>query len=755
MLIDREWDRPRPVGGAASYYPPLVFPCLAEEQQQKQELRSQQDLQQDQFSQGGACVGGPGAVSQRSGGLWGSQGVVLQRDVERTQVGPSSCKESAFFSAPSAGGSKSSSDRGGATLERGPSEMQDVTRRYMSERSAISEQPGMPQTNVGLWGGPGTEVRREASVTSASTLDPSRQQGPLNTMEVKRQFGDRQHTLSNTDASSKFRIQDDEVRGRNGLVDERSNGFTARVEDSSRAYTDARQTSSQDNARNLHDHRDAQNLVTPQQQCGMVSFGGEDVPSMRADNNESKSSESSSQQVEVRVPHGDAPPPWRKWQDVSFSSNLLSRLIGAGFPAPTPIQQHSWAIVTKGHDLIGIAKTGSGKTLAFLLPAFSRLLESRADPRAPPAILVLAPTRELACQIEQEAKQFGSSSGIKAVCLYGGAPKGPQLAELRTKPQLVVATPGRLNDLLEPPAGMSLAVDVKGVRFLVLDEADRMLDMGFEPQIRKIISGLPQERQTMMFTATWPPSIRRLASEFLKEPVEVRVGEVEQLSVNADIEQQVVFCSDQVEKQSRLDEVLREMASDDQAVVFVNTKRMCDSLSFRTPNSAAIHGDKDQRERDSVLAAFKSGSKRVLVATDVAARGLDIKAVGLVVNFEPPNREEDYVHRVGRTGRAGRKGKALTFLTDEDGSAARFIADVLRRMSLPLPPELERKLTSGELRSGGGGRARSVSRGPVRRNFDNDDFDFGDMGGSRLSGGFGRSIGGSLRNDCPNDCPTW
>mmetsp|Transcript_152114 Transcript_152114/g.268563 ORF Transcript_152114/g.268563 Transcript_152114/m.268563 type:complete len:919 (+) Transcript_152114:129-2885(+) len=464
------------------------------------------------------------------------------------------------------------------------------------------------------------------------------------------------------------------------------------------------------------------------------------------------------QNVEVRG-KSDMPGPWKTWLDVSFPDRIRGPLVAAGFPAPTPIQQHSWPIVAGGHDMIGIAKTGSGKTLAFLLPGFASLLESRADPRAPPAILVLAPTRELACQIENEAKQFGRSAGMKAVCLYGGAPKGPQLAELRLRPQLVVATPGRLNDLLEPPAGMTLAVDVKSVRFLVLDEADRMLDMGFEPQIRKIISALPQERQTLMFTATWPPAVRRLASEFTREPAEVRIGEVEQLSVNADIDQRVVFCRDQIDRQDRLDELLRD-SGNDQAIVFTNTKRMCDSIGFRIPSSVVIHGDKDQRERDTALSAFKSGAKRVLVATDVAARGLDIRAVKLVVNFEPPNREEEYVHRVGRTGRAGQKGTAVTLLTNEDGTAARFISEVLKRMSLPVPQELEQRLASGEMRTGGG-RDRSVSRPRMARrgpdmSFGGDDMDFGDVGPGRFSGrfgGFGRD--NDFMNDCTNDCPTY
>merc|ERR1712226_846314 len=182
----------------------------------------------------------------------------------------------------------------------------------------------------------------------------------------------------------------------------------------------------------------------------------------------------------------------------------------------------------------------------------------------------------------------------------------------------------------------------------------------------------------------------------MRDAVEVRIGDMEQLSVNPDVTQRVVFCSDYCDKEDQLQRVLRE-SRDDQAIVFVNTKRMCETVVLRTDSSVSIHGDKDQRERDLALSLFKSGSRKVLVATDVAARGLDVKAVRLVINFDPPNREEDYVHRVGRTGRAGMKGNAITLLTNEDGTIARAIADVLKRMQLPVPEELERRLGSGEM----------------------------------------------------------
>mmetsp|Transcript_64700 Transcript_64700/g.140965 ORF Transcript_64700/g.140965 Transcript_64700/m.140965 type:complete len:667 (+) Transcript_64700:118-2118(+) len=460
-------------------------------------------------------------------------------------------------------------------------------------------------------------------------------------------------------------------------------------------------------------------------------------------------------EVDVRGT-GDLPGPWCSWVDVAFPNEVRSPLIAAGFPAPTLIQQHTWPILLCGRDVIGVAKTGSGKTLAFLLPAFSMLLEKRVDLRGPPSILVLAPTRELACQIEQQAKDFGAAAGMRATCLYGGAPKGPQLAELRQRPQTLVATPGRLHDFLDPQPGLSVAVDVKSVRYLVLDEADRMLDMGFEPQVRKIVSLLPQERQTVMFTATWPFAVRRLASEFLRDAAEVRIGDAESLVVNPDVEQRIVFCGDMREKEDRVENILRETGTD-QAIIFVNTKRMCETVALRIRDSVCIHGDKDQKERDLALGWFKAGTRRVLVATDVAARGLDVKDVKLVLNFDPPNKEEDYVHRVGRTGRAGKKGTAITLLTNDDGIAARSIEKILQTAGLPVPEELKRRLASGEMRmSGGNGRAPSRPRRPDggRRGFMGDDFglrdDFGTDAGRFGSGGRAGDFAFSV-----NDCPTW
>mmetsp|Transcript_13078 Transcript_13078/g.24060 ORF Transcript_13078/g.24060 Transcript_13078/m.24060 type:complete len:530 (-) Transcript_13078:133-1722(-) len=410
---------------------------------------------------------------------------------------------------------------------------------------------------------------------------------------------------------------------------------------------------------------------------------------------------------------GHVPPAWMRFEEVRLPRNLIDPMLKAGFTSPTAIQSHAWPIISGGRDCIGIAKTGSGKTLGFLLPAFAQMLSEGMA--GSPVMLVMAPTRELAVQIDADAHKFAGVAGITTALAYGGAPKGPQLGDLRRRPHLLTGTPGRLNDFLE-----ARALSLRDVRFLVLDEADRMLDMGFEPQIRKVIAQVPSRRQTMMFTATWPKEIRRLASEFFIDPVEIRIGSTDELQANADIEQQIIICNDQREKEHHLTHILRTPPG--QVIIFTGTKRMCDSLSRTLSRMGvrceAIHGDRDQRERDQALNAFKSGSATILVATDVAARGLDVKSVRMVINFDAPNNAEDYIHRIGRTGRAGVRGWAITMLMGSDGRIAKQIADVMKRTGKAVPPELDRLASSassrgdwgkGRGRRGGGGRSRSRS----------------------------------------------
>ncbi|WRX21404.1 Helicase [Theobroma cacao] len=371
----------------------------------------------------------------------------------------------------------------------------------------------------------------------------------------------------------------------------------------------------------------------------------------------------------------------------------------AGFSAPTPIQAQSWPIALQSRDIVAIAKTGSGKTLGYLIPGFVHLKRCRNEPQMGPTVLVLSPTRELATQIQDEALKFGKSSRISCTCLYGGAPKGPQLREIERGVDIVVATPGRLNDILE-----MRKISLHQVSYLVLDEADRMLDMGFEPQIRKIVKEVPTRRQTLMYTATWPREVRKIAADLLVNPVQVNIGNIDELVANKSITQYVEVLSP-MEKHRRLEQILRSQEPGSKIIIFCSTKKMCDQLArnlSRQFGAAAIHGDKSQADRDYVLSQFRTGRSPVLVATDVAARGLDIKDIRVVINYDFPTGVEDYVHRIGRTGRAGATGLAYTFFGDQDSKYASDLIKVLEGANQRVPAEL-RDMAS---RGGGMGRPR-------------------------------------------------
>lgn len=427
---------------------------------------------------------------------------------------------------------------------------------------------------------------------------------------------------------------------------------------------------------------------------------------------------------------GNAPDPYLTFESTCFPPDILKELKSAGFPTPTPIQSQSWPVTMAGHDIVAVAKTGSGKTLGYLLPGFVHLQQRRNNPRNGPTMLVLAPTRELATQIHDEAVKFGRSSRIISTCVYGGAPKAPQLRDLDRGADIVIATPGRLNDFLEMKR-----INLRQVSYLVLDEADRMLDMGFEPQIRKIVNHIPSQHQTAMFTATWPKEVRRIAQDLLTSPVQVNIGNTDELVANKSITQ-IVELTAPYEKQRRLEEILRMQGRGSKTIIFCSTKRMCDQLSRsldRTFGAMAIHGDKSQPERDHVLQQFRSGATPILVATDVAARGLDVKDIGCVVNYDFPTGVEDYVHRIGRTGRAGATGVAYTFFSQQDGKYAKELIKVLEGAGQTVPPGLH------EL-----GAAAGFNRGPTRwgsRGGDNGGF--GGRGGFGGGGGGGSSFGAS------------
>ncbi|KAK4787616.1 hypothetical protein SAY86_011449 [Trapa natans] len=391
------------------------------------------------------------------------------------------------------------------------------------------------------------------------------------------------------------------------------------------------------------------------------------------------------QQHEVTATGDNIPSPFMTFEATGFPPEILREIYSADFTAPTPIQAQTWPIALQGRDIVAIAKTGSGKTLGYLMPAFMLVRMRRTNPQKGPAALVLSPTRELATQIQEEAIKFGRSSRISCTCLYGGAPKGPQLKELDRGADIVVATPGRLNDILE-----SKQIDLQQVALLVLDEADRMLDMGFEPQIRKIVNEIPRRRQTLMYTATWPKEVRKIASDLLVNPVQVNIGNADELVANKSITQFVEVVP-QMEKQRRLEQILRSQERGSKVIIFCSTKRLCDQLARgirRNFGAVAIHGDKSQGERDWVLNQFRTGKSPILVATDVAARGLDIKDIRVVVNYDFPTGVEDYVHRIGRTGRAGATGVSYTFFSEQDYKYAPDLIKVLEGANQHVPPEI-------------------------------------------------------------------
>ncbi|KAL0916487.1 hypothetical protein M5K25_014007 [Dendrobium thyrsiflorum] len=391
------------------------------------------------------------------------------------------------------------------------------------------------------------------------------------------------------------------------------------------------------------------------------------------------------QRHEVTATGDNIPAPFMTFEATGFPPEILREIHAAGFLYPTPIQAQTWPVALQNRDIVAIAKTGSGKTLGYVIPALIHLSRCRNNPQFGPTVLILAPTRELATQIQEETLKFGRSSRISCTCLYGGAPKGPQLKEIERGVDIVVATPGRLNDIIEMGK-----INFRQISFLVLDEADRMLDMGFELQIRKIVNEIPPRRQTLMYTATWPMEVRKIAGDLLVDAVQVNIGSVDELVANKAITQYVEVVS-QMDKQRRLEQILRSRERGSKVIIFCSTKKLCDQLAYsigRPFGAIAIHGDKSQQERDNVLNQFRTGRFPILVATDVAARGLDIKDIRVVINYDFPNGIEDYVHRIGRTGRAGATGVSYTFFTDQDWKHAHELVKLLEGANQGVPPEV-------------------------------------------------------------------
>jgi superfamily II DNA/RNA helicase len=344
--------------------------------------------------------------------------------------------------------------------------------------------------------------------------------------------------------------------------------------------------------------------------------------------------------------------PKNAFVDFQLDERIKTNIAAHGYERPTPIQDEAIPHILNGSDVVGIANTGTGKTAAFLLPLLNKVLAAPAE-----NVLVIVPTRELAQQINEEFMKFRSALRIFSVCCVGGASIGAQISNLRRAHSFVFGTPGRLKDLID-----RRAIDPSRFSTIVLDEADRMLDMGFVNDMRFIMNKMPKDRQTLFFSATTNPEIGKLIKEFLREPVTISVKTGETAK---NVDQDVIRITGENSKINILHKLL-EQPEFSKVLVFGRTKhgveKLAKELTIRGFRSESIHGNKNQNKRQQALGAFKSDRAQVLVATDVAARGLDIPAVSHVINFDVPDSYEDYVHRIGRTGRAGQTGKALTFI---------------------------------------------------------------------------------------------
>ncbi len=347
-----------------------------------------------------------------------------------------------------------------------------------------------------------------------------------------------------------------------------------------------------------------------------------------------------------------------KFSELGLDPKLVSRCESLGYTRPTPIQQQAIPAIMTGRDLIGCAATGTGKTAAFSLPMLQRILTA---PRAGVRVLVIAPTRELALQIEASLQELAPARSVRSVTLVGGMSLDRQLKALRTPPPVVIATPGRLIDHLE-----RRSLDLSRVETLILDEADRMLDMGFWPDIRRVIEKLPVERQTLLFSATLSPAIEQIARSTMRNPGMVEVSPRGRAATTVE---QTAYAVASESKTALLLHLL-EQENHSRVLVFTRTRRNAERLSHilsaRGHNVNRIHADRTQAQRQGALLGFKEGQHRILVATDIASRGIDVDSISHVINYDVPEAPEDYVHRIGRTGRAGKAGQAITLVSPID-----------------------------------------------------------------------------------------
>jgi ATP-dependent RNA helicase RhlE len=400
------------------------------------------------------------------------------------------------------------------------------------------------------------------------------------------------------------------------------------------------------------------------------------------------------------------------FEDLGLRPEILRAVVEQGYTEPTPIQAEAIPVVLQGRDIMAGAQTGTGKTAGFTLPLLHRLAAhastSTSPAKHPIRALILTPTRELAAQVEESVRTYGKYLPLKATVIYGGVNMNPQIEALRSGVDIVVATPGRLLDHVQQKS-----INLSKVEFLVLDEADRMLDMGFLPDLRRIMSLLPAQRQSLLFSATFAEEIKRLSDSLLRDPVLI---EVARRNTTAENVTQVAHPVDQARKRELLSHLIKTQDLR-QVLVFSRTKHGADRLAHQLERdgilAVAIHGDKTQPQRTKALSDFKEGAVRVLVATDVAARGIDIDQLPHVFNFEMPNSPEDYVHRIGRTGRAGSQGDAISLVCDEE---MRMLAEIERLIKREIPKVIVAGFEPGSApKTEAPPRERGRERSPQRR----------------------------------------
>ncbi|CAF0886911.1 unnamed protein product, partial [Didymodactylos carnosus] len=417
---------------------------------------------------------------------------------------------------------------------------------------------------------------------------------------------------------------------------------------------------------------------------------------------------------------GFAPKPVLSFDEAPFTSQMKSIVHRLGYQRPTAIQSQAWPVLLSGSDL-------------FMIPGLIHAAGQSGSRHGDPIVLVLAPTRELAQQIQSVCNDFCSATNARSVCVYGGAPKPPQKRDIRHGLEVCIATPGRLLDFVREKT-----INLDRVTYLVLDEADRMLDMGFEPQIRKIIRYIRPDRQTSMFSATWPKEVQKLAEDFMSNCSHITLGKAV-LNANQNIHQIVDVCEEN-EKESKLAKVLAAVMreQDCKVIIFAQTKKRVDDFFFTVKRLGypvfPIHGDKRQQERDRVLSEFRNRPRAVLIATDVAARGLDVEDVRVVINLDYPPQAEDYIHRIGRTARSNMKGTSYTFFTRENGKQANELIQLLKDSNQDVNEKLY-EIAKTKYFSGG--------RGGMRGGFDRRGYGGNRSGFGESRGGFGNNRGGS------------